>query len=371
MSTRSNSSRYVRNTDLLLLFLAIVSSVYGLILINSATLSYETDRYVTVQGFAILLGIVLYIVVSIVDIEAFAIHWKIIFFVNLIFQISVLFFGKDVNGNRSWLEFGALSLQPVEVGKVIFIFTLAAHIASVYNRINEFKTIFALSLHLGVTFVIIMIASGDAGSAIAYIVIFVIMIFVAGLSVKWFIGAGILGISAVPFVWNFVLEEYQKTRILVLFDPSIDPDKAYQTTQSKIAIGAGEVYGSGYMQGNQTQYSMLPEKHNDFIFSVAAEELGFIGAVIIIVLLSAIILRLFFISFKANSMFSSMLIIGLAGMFLFQMIENIFMCLGFLPVMGLTLPFFSYGGSSIITMFTALGIAAGSRMREKPDWLDN
>ena len=207
--------------------------------------------------------------------------------------------------------------------------------------------------------------------AIQYFMIAVIMLFAAGLSLKWIaLGAGV-AVASVPVLWNFVLKKYQITRILVLFDPSIDPQAALQTTYGKIAIGSGQLTGQGLTHGTMTQLQYVPENQTDYIFSVAGEELGFLGCMAIILLLSLLIARLFYVSYRASTPFSSLLAVGVAGMFLFQTFMNIFMNVGLLPVMGLTLPFFSYGGTSVLTMYAALGIAAGVRMREKPSWLQH
>ncbi|MCB6366211.1 rod shape-determining protein RodA [Intestinibacillus massiliensis] len=361
---------YIRHTDLYLLVLALACSGYGVALIYSATRAYGTNKYIYMQLAAIAIGVVAFVIMSLLDLETIAPVWKWVFLLNFGFQ-CVLFtpIARDVGGNRSWISLGPLSLQPAEIGKLLFIFTFAAHLSSVRDRLNHWKTLLPLALHLFAMMGVIIVSSRDMGMSLSYFAICVIMLFAAGLSLKWFAGGAVLGIASIPFLWNFVLKNYQITRILVLFDPSIDPEKAWQTTQSKIAIGAGQMYGEGFLQGNQTQYNMLPAKHTDFIFSVAGEELGFIGSCAIVGLLALLILRLFYVTFKANSSFSSLLVMGIAGMIFFQTFENIFMCLGLLPVMGLTLPFFSYGGTSVITMFAAVGIAAGVRMREKPSWL--
>ena len=165
------------------------------------------------------------------------------------------------------------------------------------------------------------------------------------------------------------MKGYQKTRILVLFDPSIDPDASMQSTYGKIAIGSGQISGQGLTHGTMTQMQLVSENQTDYIFSVAGEELGFIGCMLIICLLALLILRLFYVSYRASTTFSALLAVGVGGMLLFQTFMNIFMNIGLLPVMGLTLPFFSYGGTSVVTMYSALGIAAGVRMREKPSWL--
>lgn len=360
--------RYITHTDLYLWGLSLICSGYGLVLIFSATRSYETNRYMLVQGFAILLGMLAFVIMSLFDLETIFPIWPWVLGLNVLFQLMLIPFGTDAGGNRSWIVLGPLSLQPAEIGKLLFVFTLASHITLVKDNINHWKTIVMLGGHLVLMMGVIMVTSSDLGMALAYFAIFVITLFAAGLSLKWFAAGTILSIASVPVLWQ-VLSNYQKLRIMVLFDPAVDPERAYQATQSKIAIGAGQMYGTGYLNGNQIQHSMLPAKQTDFIFSVAGEELGFIGSIAIVILLSLLILRLFYVSYKADTPFSSMLVIGIAGMFLFQTFENIFMCLGLFPVMGLTLPFFSYGGSSVVTMFATVGIAAGVRMREKPSWL--
>ena len=360
---------YIRHTDLYLLVLALCCTGYSLVLIRSATASTGSDRYVTIQAAAAGLGVVCFIIASLVDVERLKRYWRLLLILNIAIQLSVIVLGKDVGGNRSWIELGAgITIQPGEFGKIFFILTLAAHISFVMSHLNHWRTLLGLLLHVGTATAAVLIGSSDMGVALSYLFIGIIMIFAAGLSVKWFLGGLVIILSAVPFVWR-ILQDYQIDRILVLFDPAINPVVYDHTLQSKIAIGAGQFWGMGYMNGNQTQFSRLPAKRTDFIFSVGAEEFGFIGACLILALLGLLILRLFYISFRADTIFNSVLAVGLGGMFLFQTFENIFMCLGMFPVIGLTLPLFSYGGTSTVTMYTALGIAAGVRMRAKPSWL--
>ncbi len=359
---------YLKHTDLYLLLLACTCSCYGLVLIHSATLSADTNRYLYVQTAALVIGLLFFVCISLFDFETVTPLWPWILGANIIFQCLLIPFGKNVGGNSSWIALGPITIQPAELGKLLFIFTFAAHITVVSEQLNHWKTLLSLALHTLLMMGVIMVTSSDMGMALAYLAICVIMLFAAGLSLKCFASGGILAIAGIPFIWHFI-QDYQKQRILVLFDPSINTDISFQTTQSKIAIGAGQMYGQGYMQGNITQYGQLPAKRTDLIFSVAGEELGFIGCAAIIILLCLLILRLFYVSYRANDSFSTLLVIGIAGMFMFQTFENIFMCIGLFPVMGLTLPFFSYGGSSVVTMYTAIGIAAGVRMRVKPSWL--
>lgn len=360
---------YIKSTDKYLLFLSIFASAYGLVLINSSTASYNTDKFLQVQFFCIIIGIIGFIVISIIDVDHFGVAWKYIFVLNLLLQASLLIFGigADTTGNNGWIRFGGIGIQPAEIGKILFIFTFSMHTAMYRDRINHIKYLFILLIHGGLVTGLVILTSADMGMAIAYGVIMVVILFVGGVSLKWF-GAGLICVlSCIPIVWNFVLKTYQKLRILVIFDPTLDPDKAYQGLQSQIAIGSGGFSGSGYMEGTLTQFGGLPAKHTDFIFSVAGEEFGFIGSMLIIITLGLLIARLFYVCFLAPTSFSSLICAGIGGMFLFQTIQNILMCLAITPVIGLTLPFFSYGGTSVVTMFLAVGIVAGIRMREKPE----
>lgn len=362
-------AHYFKNTDLYLLVLALICSCCSLVLVYSTTYNTGSLTQFKVQLGAIILGFFCFILVSVVDLEAMARYWKWFYLVNIILQLTLLSpYGASEGGNHSWLRFGSIGIQPAEIGKVIFICTFAAHLAHEFDCLNHWQTLIPLGLHVGVIAGVIVFTSDDVGMTLAYFAIAAIMLFAAGLSLKWFAGGLVLIIAAVPFVWKF-LKNYQIARILVLFDPSIDEGVYWQTQQSKIALGAGQLTGRGFLQGNQVQYGMLPASRTDFIFSSAGEEFGFIGCVLILGLLCLLILRLFYVSFTGATTFSTLVAAGIAGMFLFQTFENIFMCLGLFPVVGLTLPLFSYGGSSVVTMYTALGLAAGVRMREKPSWL--
>lgn len=375
MDSLKTVTHYLKNTDLYLLILALICSGYGMVLIFSATLnpvSWQdgSTRNLFIQGAAIIMGIGAFVVMSLIDLEAMSGWWKIFVIINICLQMLLFTpLGTEANGQRAWLDLGVTSLQPGELGKLIFIFTIAAHISEIREHISEWRGLFVIGLHTLIMMGAVIIASGDTGMAIQYFMIALIMLFAAGLSLKW-LGLGIgLGVVSIPILWNFVLQGYQKTRILVLFDPSIDPDASRQATYGKIAIGSGQVSGQGLTHGTMTQMQLVPENQTDYIFSVAGEELGLIGCLLIIGLLALLILRLFYVSYRASTSFSALLAVGVGGMFLFQVFMNIFMNVGLLPVMGLTLPFFSYGGTSVLTMYAALGIAAGVRMREKPSWL--
>ena len=316
-------AHYLKNTDLYLAVIAFICSGYGMALIYSATLnpvSIKDDgstKNLYVQGAAILIGA--FVLMSLIDLEGLRNRWKNFVIVNICLQLLLFTpLGMEVNGQRAWLNLGVTSLQPGELGKLIFIFTMAAHISEVGEYISELRGLAVIALHTLIMMAAVVVSSGDSGMAIQYFMIAVIMLFAAGLSLKWIaLGAGV-AVASVPVLWNFVLKKYQITRILVLFDPSIDPQAALQTTYGKIAIGSGQLTGQGLTHGTMTQLQNVPENQTDYIFSVAGEELGFLGCIAIILLLSLLIARLFYVSYRASTPFSSLLAVGVAGMFLFQ-----------------------------------------------------
>lgn len=364
---KEKMSRYFRTMDYYLLLIALFCSAFGLVLILSATrmLDEGSTRYIVIQCLAIVLGLIGFVVVSCLDLEKLANWWRLVLIINILFQLSLIVFGYEDGGNKSWLRFAGIGVQPAEIGKLLFIFTFAKHINLLRYRLNRVRSLVMLGAHLLAVMAAIILPSHDVGMSLPYVFIALIMLFIAGLSLKWFAGGAILACAAVPLLWQ-VLSNIQRNRILVLFDPTIAPDTYWQQEQSRIAIGSGKLFGTGFLQGNQTQNNMLPEKQTDFIFGVAGEEWGLIGCMIILIALMALILRVFYIAYHARGQVASLICVGVGSMLLFQTYENIFMCLGIGPVMGLTLPFFSYGGSSVVAMYVALGMVSSvSRLVKK------
>ena len=255
-------AHYLKNTDLYLAVIAFICSGYGMALIYSATLnpvSIKDDgstKNLYVQGAAILIGFGAFVLMSLIDLEGLRNRWKNFVIVNICLQLLLFTpLGMEVNGQRAWLNLGVTSLQPGELGKLIFIFTMAAHISEVGEYISELRGLAVIALHTLIMMAAVVVSSGDSGMAIQYFMIAVIMLFAAGLSLKWIaLGAGV-AVASVPVLWNFVLKKYQITRILVLFDPSIDPQAALQTTYGKIAIGSGQLTGQGLTHGTMTPVS--------------------------------------------------------------------------------------------------------------------
>jgi len=369
-----STKKFCREADMLLFGLCMAAAIVGLVLVSSAVqTSANPSRYILVQGAAIFIGAALFVLFSVFDIYVISDYWKLILVFNVLFCLTTKFFGVSAGGNRSWIMLPVIgiSIQPAEIVKVSFTVLLARQMYMMRERINSPISVGGFVLHFALMAGVIWFASGDLGMITVYLFIFVCMMFAAGVNILWFLAAAGAAVAAAPLIWRN-LAEYQKMRILVVLDSSLDPlGTGYQATRSKIALGGGQLTGQGLYNGTQTQRGILPEKQTDFIYSVAGEELGMVGCVIILLLLTAIILRCLVIAARARNGMGSLVCVGIAAMLIFQTFENIGMCIGITPVIGITLPFISYGSNSIVTMFAAMGIVSSVKMRPMPGWLQN
>ena len=230
---------------------------------------------------------------------------------------------------------------------------------------NSFLSLVQMAAHFGLVFVAIELVSSDLGSASIIFCIFLSMLFVLGVRLYWFAIGGAALAAAVPLLWNHFLKDYQKERLLAPYVPSIDPDgygKNWQTAQSKLTLASGRL--TGVEPGHRS--TVFTGKHTDFIFSAIGEELGMLGCIAVVILLSIIILRCVYIGMHSSRTFDMLICMGVASAVTFQTIINVGMCIGITPVIGITLPFFSYGGSSMMTMFAAMGLVSGVRFKLKP-----
>ena len=379
-----------RKGDVVLLFLCLIASAFGLVLIFSAT-RYDIALHNNVfkQAIFILMGVVAYIVLSFVDIELFVEKsWKWMLLFNILFILLLLTplgIGEEETGNNSWLQFPFLpvTIQPAEVTKLFFVLILAYQ-CSKYREwgISKPGSVFRLAFHTLFMAGLIAVVSGDFGMVLVYLLIFVIMAYSAGVKLRWFALGGtivlagittlaILSVKSESFMDQFGYIIRRFTEVFTRDDPQ---GIGWQQTRSVLAIGSGKFFGQGYLNGVQTQSTAeqaLPARHTDEIFAVCGEEFGLIGCIFIMILLCAVILRCFWVGRSARSHFSAYIAMGFGAMLLIQTVINIAVCLYLFPVVGLTLPFFSYGGSSILTLFAAMGIVSGIKMRSLPSWLQD
>ena len=363
----------IQGADLILLGLCCTASLYGIAMIFSATRYNEDNRKVLVQTAALLIGIVVYFAISMIDLELLMKRRKWIAAFNAGFILLLLTpFGREQDGNRAWLKFPFLpvSIGPAEVVKITFIILLAWQFQWLLEEKRDLKSFSSAFMAAGHAFGmagLYFIVSRDMGNAMMFVLIFVVMAFVSGFALRWFVLLGAAGTIGGIAVWTLdLLPSYMKNRFLVLFDHSYDvQNQGYQQTRSLLTIGGGGFWGQGYLHGTQTQAGTgsIPARHTDLIFAVIGEELGFVGATLAILILVAIIIRVVIVGRRSGSMFHTCVCVGIASMLAFQMIINIGMCLFIMPVIGLTLPFFSYGGSSIVTLFAAMGFVSGIKMR--------
>ncbi len=354
---RRREENLIHGHDNFLFWITIVAAVFGIIMIYSATRSLNTNSNVIIQTGTFIIGVAAMVIISRIDYHFFGHIALPIFGVCIALLVAVLIVGSTGNwGARSWIRFGPIGIQPSEICKVGFAITFAKHLSMVKHQLDRPITVILLLAHVAVLLGLIMLQP-DAGSAMVFCFMFVVCLFAAGISFKYIIPA-VLGFAAfVPLAYMFLLSDYQKHRIQVFFNPDMDKlGSGYNVIQSKIAVGSGQLFGKGFLKGTQNQFGFLPTKHTDFIFSVVAEEFGFIGALLVILILFLIIARCIKASQEANDSFGKYLCLGIAAMLIFHTFENIGMCIGLMPVTGIPLPFMSYGGTSLLTNMIAVGI---------------
>ena len=351
--------RFLRNVEWGILICSIILLLIGLVALFSATQESGYSEFKK-QILWFLISIPIIVIVMMIDYNTIAKFSPFFYGVFILLLIGVLF-TTPVNGARSWYEItDTLKFQPSEMAKIFVIMFEATVIVKIQqnnkNEINKISRLFLILISIGVPLVLI-IMQPDYGTAMAFIVAICLMLFVSGIDRKYIIVAILLIAITIPLAYNFVLPEHAKTRIEVFLNPDIDPRGAgYNIIQSKLAIGAGQLFGMGILKGNQTQLGYLYPKTTDFIFSVIGEELGFIFSAAVIVLYVVMITKSIYVAKTAKNDLGSYIAIGIAGIFLFHMIENIGMTMGLLPITGVPLPFVSYGGSSMITNFMCIAM---------------
>lgn len=355
---------FIKETDKILLFLCALASAYGCVSVLSATLWTVSEgekfpRDFIVMCAACIAGIVIALIISLVDYE-FIMKMAPLIGVFCI-GIMLLLFAVGVGplerpDAKTWLKFGSVYFQPSELVKIGYIITFGVHLEKLKGNINHPLSILQLGVHALVPILLVM-KSGDMGSALVFIIITVAMLFVAGLHWGYFLGGGLSVLAALPLAWVFVLDNIQKERFLALAYPELYTDVIYQQERGMAAIGGGGITGQGLFQGRLTQTpNAIPEAENDMIFAVIGEELGLVGTVLALLLLTFIVIRIIRTGRHDNIGNTKVMCYGVAAMIAGQVIINVGMCLMLLPVIGITLPFFSAGGSSNICIYFSIGL---------------
>ena len=361
---------FFRKGDMILLGLCLLLTVIGVVIVSSATAWMGSTRFVIIQLVAAMIGIFLFAVISSIDLDAIMEYRLFLVIFNVLFLLMLVPFGASHGGNRSWLDIPGLpfEIQVAEILKTTYILIMASVMSSHQNRLSNFKPVMHMVLHLGILVGLNMVLSKDAGVSLIFVFIFIGMTFAGGVAKGWFFLA-IGGITAgFPLLWK-MMGAHQRARIMVLFDPTIDPlaiDQRWHSNQALLSLTAGDLTGHGLFNGRRTSVGGLKAQHTDYIFSAIGEELGFIGCMVILLLEFAIIARIIYVGIRSPDFARRVVCFGAAAALIFQVISNVGMNLGVTPVIGLTLPFVSYGGSSMLSLYAMLGLVSGVFARPSP-----
>ena len=357
---------FIRETDKILLLLCTITSAFGCVSVLSATLwsaseGSKVTRDFIVMTFAVGVGLIIALIISLIDYEFII---KMAPFIGLFcigIMVITLLFGvgpAERPDAKTWLKIGntGIFFQPSEIVKIGFIITFGVHLERLKGNINHPISIIQLAIHAIIP-VALVIISGDMGSALVFMIIAVAMLFIAGLHWGYFLGGGLILLASLPLAWIYILDDIQKDRFLALIYPEEYPNIIYQQERGLAAIGGGGITGQGLFKGTLTQIpNAIPEAENDMIFTVIGEELGLVGCVTALLLLTGIIIRIIRTGRHDKIGNTKVMCYGVASMIAGQVIINIGMCLMLLPVIGITLPFFSAGGSSNLCIYFSIGL---------------
>lgn len=364
-----DSRRVLRSIDKPFLVTLMAILVMGITVLCSANAAVSVDpySYVRRQLLSIGLGIIVALIIMRIDYSQFSRYSNLIYALSILLLLVVLFLGKEVRGTQGWIGLGSFSIQPAEVAKILIILGFANFLDKRQGSLTSLKELVPCFLYVLVPFGLILLQP-DVGTGLVILAVMLGMMFIAGtnpyLLGKIIIGASLLVALALFLHFKFgmwlPLKDYQLLRLTVFLDPYNDGmggrGVGWNTIQSLVAIGSGGFFGKGLFQGTQVQLSFLPERHTDFIYAVIGEELGFLGASFLIVLYAILVYRCIQIAYSSKDLYGTLVVMGIASMWLFHIFENIGMSIGIMPITGIPLPFVSYGGSSMIANLMGVGI---------------
>lgn len=348
--------KYLKEIHWPIVILTLLLAFVGIVAIYSASFRQSGD-YATKQLFWTLVALGVFLGALWMGYRVFLNLANSIYVVTIGLLIWVLFFAPAISGAHSWIKIGPLQIQPSEFAKIATIMVLANFLAARSPLIHQKRNLM-LGFFLVALPTLLVLKQPDLGSALVFPPVLLAMIFYWGVRIRYLVILFLLSLASLPIIWSN-LKPYQQKRILVFINPSIDPIGAsYTAIQSKIAVGSGGLLGKGWLQGTQTQLDFVPEHHTDFIFCVLAEEFGFLGVLAVILLFVLLIRSAFQVMNHTTDLRAKFLALGIASYLAFQVFINIGMTIGITPITGLTLPFLSYGGSSLVATFFALGLVA-------------
>jgi rod shape determining protein RodA len=309
------------------------------------------------------LGAVLFVVAASFDYRKLYRAWYWVYAFGNVLLVAVLVFGRSAGGAKRWLELGPLSLQPAEVMKLCIIIALAKHIQDAPSiKERTFRHLLVPVALAGLPIVLVVLEP-DLDGALVLMLLFLTLMLTARLSLRTWAGIAVAGLLALVPLWQYGLRDYQKSRILVFMNPSLDPAAAWQPTQAMNAVGSGRLLGKGYLHATQVRARTLPALWTDYPYAVWGEEWGFFGGLVMLLVYAALIFWILKISRDARDRFGALLCVGCAAMIFWQLLGNVGMATGLLPVAGMTMPLVSYGGSSLLTTMVALGLVMNVSLR--------
>lgn len=356
----------LKNLDKVALAIVGILAVISILMIGSTQISSGFwSRDVIVQMGAYIIGLLLLLFILYINYSIFNGIGKYLYILSIILLLSVYVPGLGLSqfGSRAWINLGFTTVQPSEVVKVLFVLIMAEYLNNHHDDLFNFKGLFKAGLVAAP--IIAIVLKEDFGSALVFAVIWLAMIFFAGVSMKVFGKFVILVIACIPPMY-LLMADYQRERIAAFLHPSnLSLGGNYQVWESKIAIGSGGVFGQGLFKGTQKALDFIPVQKSDFIFSVIVEELGLLGGAVVIGLFTILLVRFMRSAINAYDLYGGLIVVGFIGMFMFQIFENIAMTMGLMPVTGITLPFLSYGGTSILGNMMALGFILSVSIRSK------
>ena len=354
-------TKFFTKSDVILWLLTLSASVYSLLLINSMQRA-STYSYMTPQILALSLGYIAAIVLTLINYEKLSKLWILFMVASLGLLALVFLFGRNVSGtdDTAWITLpGGVSFQPSEIVKIFFIITFSKHLQLLKDNemLHSLIGVLSLLIHMGIPVVLIHM-QGDDGTVLIFIFMFVIMSFVGGVQLRYFGIMLLLLAAGIPILWNYFLNDEHKNRFTAIFDIDGNALKTYgwQQYQGKVSVASGGLRGTGLGNGARVASGIVPEQENDFIFTVAGEELGYIGCLLLLFILLAICIKLVIDAMAARDYLGKMICIGVFAMIGVQTVINVGMVLGLLPVIGITLPFFSSGGTSLLSVLTGIGL---------------
>jgi len=360
-------SKLTKSLDYTLLGVVGLILVMSFFILQSATVNASARfhiNFVYRQMVWAIVGLVAFFCVLIIDYSKVAKYSKLIYALNLLLLLATLFLGEETKGAQAWIELGPVKFQPAEVVKTLLILGLAQFLVPRVGKLNTFKELFPVFIYVAIPLLLIL-KQPDLGTGLVYVAIMLGMLLAAGASPRllFLLVGGSIGLIALAiyghFTWDWwlPLENYQINRLIIFIDPMIDPRGAgWNIIQSQIAVGSGGLWGKGWGMGSQNINDFLPEQWTDFIFCVLAEEFGFIGSAILLLLFFYLIYRGIMIAREAKDTYGALIAIGVVSMFSFHILQNIGMSIGIMPITGIPLPFVSYGGSSLLANMIALGL---------------